>query len=104
MVCAPSPARFSRAGRLVAQGHDLPGCNVSERVSRERQRIAFGVLDRLAQHPGLVRVYPTQALCPQERCVVMMGGKLLCFDSHHLDIPGSETLVPMLARALRQGA
>ncbi|ESY74527.1 hypothetical protein X740_31655 [Mesorhizobium sp. LNHC221B00] len=94
----------STAARLVAQGHDLSGFNVSERLYRERQQIAFGVLDRLGQHRGLVRVYPTQALCPQERCVVMMGGKLLYFDSHHLSIPGSEALEPLLARALRQGA
>lgn len=99
----------SKAARLVAQGHALPGDTLSsfsipESLYRERQRIAFGILDRLGRHVGLIRVYPTQVLCPQDRCVAIMDGKPLYFDSHHLSIPGSRILVPLFARALRRGA
>jgi peptidoglycan/LPS O-acetylase OafA/YrhL len=93
----------STAARLVAQGHDLSSFNMPEGLYRERQQIAFGILNRLGRHVGLIRIYPTQALCPHNRCVAMMDGKPLYFDSHHLSIPGSMTLVPLLARALRQG-
>jgi peptidoglycan/LPS O-acetylase OafA/YrhL len=93
----------STAARLLAQGYDLSTFGMPEHLYRERQQIAFGILNRLGRHVGLIRIYPTQALCPQDRCVAMMDGKPLYFDSHHLSIPGSKTLVPLLARALRQG-
>jgi hypothetical protein len=93
----------STAARLLAQGHDLSTFSMPEHLYRERQQIAFGILNRLGRHVGLIRIYPTQALCPQDRCVAMMDGKPLYFDSHHLSIPGAKTLVPLLARALRQG-
>lgn len=90
----------SSAARLLRQGDDPSSLGVPESVYWERQQIALGILDRLGPHPRLMRIYPTQVLCPEKRCVAVVDGKPLYFDSHHLSIPGSEMLVPLLARVL----
>ncbi|VVT22866.1 conserved membrane hypothetical protein [Sphingomonas sp. EC-HK361] len=92
----------STIARLTAEGRHPASFGVSEAQYLHRQRYAIPLLDGLGRHPNLTRVYPEQALCPGNQCLGFADGTPLYFDSHHLSIPGSRRLEPLLAAALHR--
>lgn len=91
----------STIARLTAEGRRPASFGTSERWYLHRQRYSIPLLDGLGRHPNLTRVYPDRALCPADRCLGFADGTPLYFDSHHLSIPGSRRLEPVLEMALR---
>lgn len=69
-----------------------------------RNQAAIRALDRIGEHPNLVRVKPVAVLCNtfvKERCVGHFLGESLYFDDDHLSNAGSQLVVEKILRALR---
>ncbi|SCW72480.1 Peptidoglycan/LPS O-acetylase OafA/YrhL, contains acyltransferase and SGNH-hydrolase domains [Sphingobium faniae] len=93
----------SRAARMSARGENPAAFTIPASVYFRRQDHALAILDGLGHRPGLTRVYPEAILCPEGRCLSVLHGTPLYFDSHHLSKPGSRLLVPALRQAMAIG-
>ncbi|WP_172593049.1 acyltransferase family protein [Altererythrobacter sp. B11] len=88
--------------RLEQRGEVLDGFVRPLGLYLGRQREAFQMLDALGTHPGLRRVYPQVAICPDnDRCLTNLAGRSLYSDSNHLSPVGARMLSPLIAEALR---
>ena len=88
---------------LVLSRLGLPLSTVTAPIEKHRKRMQATVLalDQAASKHTFVRFNPASAFCEQEpSCIAEVGGKLLYFDDHHLNVEGSMFLYPALSAAL----
>jgi len=84
-------------GRLLTSGKDPASKSVSFADSQESQKDVFAVLDRLGVSGRVLRVYPHQRLCDEERCLVYANKAILYRDDNHLSSAGAAFVMPALA-------
>ncbi|WP_296614172.1 acyltransferase family protein [Sphingomonas sp.] len=72
-------------------------CAVSREAVDTQLAANDAVLRRIAAaNPGVTVWTPRDALCPERRCVTVMGGRLLFRNRSHLTLDGSAVLAPTL--------
>ena len=73
---------------------------VGSRKSAYLQRNAeiLHLLDTLAHLRNVARVIPHEDLCQEETCSVLLEGKPLYFDNHHLSLSGAQHIAPLFER------
>ena len=67
----------------------------SRRAFIERHKAAYDALDRIGEHPNLVRIKPESMLCDtyvKGRCVVQLNGVPLYSDDNHLSRAGARLI------------
>lgn len=73
----------------------------SHRTFIERNKAAYDALDRIGEHPNLVRIKPESMLCDtyvKGRCVVQLNGVPLYSDDNHLSRAGARLIVGEIAK------
>ena len=74
------------------------GFSVSHARFKARNRTAYQILDSVADHQDLIRLYPEKQMCDMElpeRCVFAdADGQLLYFDDDHLSVRGARHALP----------
>jgi len=63
----------------------------------DRVSDSLGRLDALAAKYDLVTIRPTEAYCPDKRCVMYRDGVALFFDNHHPSLSGARLIAPLFA-------
>ena len=73
-------------------------CALSRETVDARSAEADAALRQItARHPGVMLWSPRDALCPQQRCVAVIAGRLLYRNRTHLTLDGSALLAPAFA-------
>jgi hypothetical protein len=85
---------------LTRLGGSLDTVRVDRTTHVKRQRAAVEVLDRTTSRDDTLRIDPASELCASGTCVAEADGKLLYFDTDHLNIDGSLFPYPLIAKEL----
>jgi peptidoglycan/LPS O-acetylase OafA/YrhL len=69
---------------------------------RERTQSSYDVLDRVEDHPNLIRVYPESIFCDEERgkCFTHSDANIYYEDDHHLSVHGAKMVIERVAKAI----
>ncbi len=81
-----------------------PPLSISHDVYVQRTRNVHAQLDRIGDHPNLVRVKPEEIFCNRAlagRCVVESDGAPLYFDDNHLNKIGNALLAHRIVEAMK---
>jgi hypothetical protein len=81
--------------RLALKGEPLQLFTQPLDAYRARQRPTFDVLDGIGTSEKILRVYPHERLCENNRCIVFADGKPLYRDDDHLSVAGAEFISPL---------
>jgi hypothetical protein len=92
----PAPETLARA-RLFHRQIDLAP---TEAAYLARQAFVFQVFDHLHDKYGAVVVRPDTVLCTNMKCPVLLNGRPLYRDDHHLSLLGAMQLVPLLSNVI----
>jgi peptidoglycan/LPS O-acetylase OafA/YrhL len=74
-------------------GTDMVGSKKSEYLQRNVE--ILHVLDTLTVVRNVARLLPHEDLCQEDICSVLLAGKPLYFDNHHLSLSGARHLAPL---------
>lgn len=81
-------------------GSQAAPVSVARAFYEARTDYAHAALDMIPDHPNLVRVYPSDVLCDEERCDGERGGRALYVDDDHLNDVGAAVLAKAVLDAL----
>lgn len=85
------PSTLARAHRF---GRDLQ-IAPTRRQFLARQAFVFATLEDLTVAAGITVLRPDTVLCPQTTCAIVVDGRPLYFDGHHLTLHGARLLEPL---------
>jgi hypothetical protein len=99
---APKDPPEAFAKLVVQNGVEAMTMGVSYSDFRRAQHVTFQTFEALGDIKGLVRVYPHNSLCSEDKnqCLTVDRRRPLYFDAGHLSLAGVERIVPILLDAL----
>ena len=99
LILGDTPTQYADIPQCLAGAMSSVGACVSQRSYAERPE-RLQIEAELATQFGAHAVDPTDWLCTDQACPVVMGDVLVYRDRNHLTPPASESLAPLLEAAL----
>jgi len=90
----------SALARYAWNGMGIDALGSKKSAYLRRNTEILNLLDTLAGQRNVARVVPHESLCREETCSVMLEGKPLYFDNHHLSLSGARHIAPLFERYL----
>ena len=98
----------SKLKALPTADQDDPLKNIdistSYTVFKKRSRDAWALLDSVGEHANLIRIYPDQLLCSEQkqRCYVHNDELVYYYDDDHLSVHGAQLIVNEIAKNIHK--
>lgn len=103
-IMAPVPDLPTHVERYTFKGDPTDPrrpTGVTMAFHEERNAFIRPVLENLAGKPGVDLIDPADALCADNRCASLIGGRSMYFDDNHLSIEGARRFIETEVRAGR---
>lgn len=91
------------ARHLMLEKTPLTSLSTRHAVFKQRNRDTYEALDRIGEHPNLVRIKPESLFCNTfvtDRCAAMADGIFLYYDDDHLSQAGARLVVAEIMKHL----